>query len=85
MHRVPITVSKPLLNGNWLVTGAVDSTLRVWYYDDSDLQLRATLCVHDGSQIKCLDVSTECGVIVRGCGRGKVLVEEKYYSGICER
>jgi WD40 repeat protein len=50
------------------------STLRVWAYDGAALTLRATLCGHDGSHIKCIDVSTECGVIVSGCGQGRVLL-----------
>jgi len=74
LHRAPITAAKASLNGEWLVTGSADSTLRVWRYDGSTLSLRSTLCGHDGSHIKSIDVSTECGVIVSGCGRGKVLL-----------
>jgi WD40 repeat protein len=71
LHRAPISAAKFSLNGNCLVTG---STLRVWAYDGAELTLRATLCGHDGSHIKCIDVSTECGVIVSGCGQGRVLL-----------
>jgi Beige/BEACH domain/PH domain associated with Beige/BEACH len=74
LHRAPISAAKASLNGNWLITGSVDSTLRVWAYDGTSLLLRATLCGHDGSHIKCIDVSTECGVIVSGCGNGRVVV-----------
>ena len=74
LHRAPISCAKASLNGNWLITGCVDSTLRVWVYDGTSLFLRATLCGHDGSHIKCIDVSTVCGVIVSGCGNGRVVV-----------
>ena len=74
LHRAPISTARASPNGNWLVTGCVDSTLRVWAYDESSLKLRATLCGHDGAHIKCIDVSTECGVIVSGCGQGRVLM-----------
>lgn len=74
MHRAPISAAKASLNGSWLVTGSTDSTLRVWAYDGLSLSLRATLCGHDGSHIKCIDVSTESGVIVSGCGQGRVLL-----------
>lgn len=75
LHRGPISAAKASINGNWLVTGSVDSTVRVWAYEGSgSLDLRATLCGHDGSHIKCLDISTECGVIVSGCGLGRVLL-----------
>ena len=74
MHRAPIVSAKASLDGDWLVTGSVDSTLRVWYYDSVQLRLRATLCGHDGAHVSCLDVSTECGVIVSGCEQGGVLM-----------
>jgi Beige/BEACH domain/PH domain associated with Beige/BEACH/Concanavalin A-like lectin/glucanases superfamily/WD domain, G-beta repeat len=74
LHRGPISAAKSSLNGNWLVTGSVDSTIRVWAYDGTLLRHRATLCGHDGSHIKCIDVSTACGVIVSGCGQGRVLL-----------
>ena len=74
LHRAVITAAKASLNGEWLVTGCADSTLRVWRYDGTVLRLKATLCGHEGSHIRCLDLSTEYGVIVSGCGRGRVLL-----------
>jgi WD40 repeat protein len=74
LHRAPISVAIASHNGNWLVTGSVDSTLRVWRYDENRLTLQGTLCGHDGWPIKCIDISTEFGVIVTGCGRGIVIL-----------
>jgi WD repeat and FYVE domain-containing protein 3 len=74
MHRAPIVAAKASLNGDWLVTGSVDSTIRVWFYDGTQLHLQATFCGHDGSRITCIDVSVECGVIVSGCSHGRVLL-----------
>ena len=74
LHRAPILTAKASLNGRWLVTGCVDSTLRVLAYNGSSLRLAATLCGHDGAHIKCIDVSTECGVIASGCGQGRVIL-----------
>lgn len=74
MHRGPISVSKPSLNGLWLVTGGIDSTVRVWKYNSQNMQLQATLCGHDGGRITCLDVSTTVGSIVTGGTDGKILV-----------
>lgn len=74
MHRAPIVSAKCSLNGDWLVTGSVDSTIRVWFYDGTQLRLQATFCGHDGSRITCLDISVECGVIVSGCSHGRVLL-----------
>ncbi|KAL9189629.1 hypothetical protein ACHAXT_009304 [Thalassiosira profunda] len=74
MHRGPISVAKPSLNGLWLVTGGVDSTVRVWKYNGQNMQLQATLCGHDGGKITCLDVSTTFGSIVTGGSDGKILV-----------
>jgi len=74
LHRAPINVAVASLDGHWLVTGCVDSTVRVWRFNEIRIQLRASLCGHDGSQIKCLDVCTEFGTIVSGCDRGKVLL-----------
>ena len=73
MHRSPITIAKPSRNGSWLVTGCVDSTIRVWRVEEH-MSLRATLCGHDGHAIECIDVSTEFGMIVTGCAQGKVLL-----------
>jgi len=74
MHRGPISVAKPSLNGLWLVTGGMDSTVRVWKYNSQNMQLQATLCGHDGGRITCLDVSTTFGSIVTGGTDGKILV-----------
>ncbi len=74
MHRGPISVAKSSLNGIWLVTGCIDSTVRVWKYDGQNMQLQATLCGHDGGRITCLDISTTFGMIVTGGSDGKILV-----------
>jgi len=74
MHRGLINVAKPSLNGLWLVTGCVDSTVRVWRYDGQNVQLQATLCGHEGSMVTCVDVSTTFGTIVTGGADGTVLV-----------
>ena len=74
MHRAPVNVAKPSLNGLWLVTGCVDSTVRVWRYDGQNVQLRATLCGHEGGKVTCVDVSTTFGTIVTGGADGNVLV-----------
>ena len=74
MHRAPISVAKASLNGLWLVTGCVDSTVRVWRYDTQNMNLRATLCGHEGGHITCIDVCTVFGTIVTGCALGNVLV-----------
>lgn len=74
MHRGPISVAKPSLNGLWLITGGIDSTVRVWKCNSQNMQLQATLCGHDGGRITCLDVSTTFGSIVTGGTDGKILV-----------
>ena len=74
LHHAPISTVKASQNGRWLVTGCVDSTIRVWAYNGLNLKLSATLCGHDGAHIKCIDVSTECGVVVSGCGQGRVIL-----------
>mmetsp|Transcript_3637 Transcript_3637/g.8014 ORF Transcript_3637/g.8014 Transcript_3637/m.8014 type:complete len:3054 (+) Transcript_3637:3-9164(+) len=74
MHRGPISVATPSLNGLWLVTGGVDSTVRVWKANGQNMQLQATLCGHDGGRITCIDVSTTFGSIVTGGTDGKILV-----------
>ena len=74
MHRAPVNVAKPSLNGLWLVTGCVDSTVRVWRYDGQNVQLQATLCGHEGGKVTCVDVSTTFGTIVTGGADGNVLV-----------
>ena len=74
LHRSPISVAKASPNGDWIVTGCVDSTIRVWKYDGSVLRLCASLCGHDGFQVLCLDISTEFSILVSGSAQGKVLV-----------
>lgn len=74
LHRAPICAAKASLNGQWLVTGSVDSTVRVWYWKDLAVELRATLCGHEGSQVNCIDISTTFGIIVTGCDHGRVLL-----------
>mmetsp|Transcript_25831 Transcript_25831/g.36827 ORF Transcript_25831/g.36827 Transcript_25831/m.36827 type:complete len:256 (+) Transcript_25831:2-769(+) len=74
MHRGPISVAKPSLNGIWLLTGCIDSTVRVWKYNGQNMQLQATFCGHDGGKITCLDISTTFGSIVTGGSDGKILV-----------
>ncbi|KAL7447041.1 hypothetical protein ACHAXM_011573 [Skeletonema potamos] len=74
MHRGPISIAKPSLNGLWLVTGCIDSTVRVWKYNGQNMQLQATLCGHDGGKITCVDISTTFGSIVTGGSDGKILV-----------
>jgi hypothetical protein len=75
MHRAPISAAKASLNGLWLVTGSVDSTVRVWRYDGhNNIDLRATLCGHEGGHITCIDVSTVFGTIVTGCSHGSVIL-----------
>ena len=74
MHRTAISAAKLSLNGAWLVTGCIDSTVRVWKFDTQALRLRATLCGHAGWKITCLDVSTTFGLVVSGCAQGRVLL-----------
>eukprot|EP00978_Attheya_sp_CCMP212_P011864 scaffold29466_cov56-Attheya_sp.AAC.2 len=74
MHCAPISAVRPSLNGQWLVTGCFDSTVRVWKYSNSKVDLRATLCGHDGGPINCIDISTSSGCIVTGGADGKVLL-----------
>lgn len=74
MHRAPISAVKASLNGQWVVTASVDSTVRVWRYDGQNIELRATLCGHEGGHITCIDVSTAFGTIVTGCAHGNVVV-----------
>ena len=73
MHRGPITVAKPSLNGLWLATGGIDSTVRLWKYYGQNMHLQATLCGHSG-KITCLDISTTFGSIISGGADGKILV-----------
>lgn len=74
MHRAAITAARASLNGRWLVTGCMDSTVRVWRYENNFMSLQATLCGHEGGQLTCLDISTVFGTIVTGCARGNVVL-----------
>lgn len=74
MHRAPITFLKPSLNGMWVVTGCMDSTVRVWKYEGDTLQLQATLCGHEGGKITCIDISTIFGHIITGGADGNILL-----------
>ena len=74
LHRSEISVAKPSLDGQWLVTGSLDSTVRVWKYNGQSVHLLTTLCGHDGWKITCLDISTEFGTIATGCAHGTVLL-----------
>jgi len=74
MHRAPLSAAKASLNGRWLVTGCIDSTVRVWRQDSQSIELCATLSGHEGGHITCIDVSTVFGTIVTGCSHGNVLV-----------
>ena len=53
MHRAPIGTLKPSLNGEWLVTGCTDATVRVWKYSGQKVILKATLCGHNSGKITC--------------------------------
>ena len=74
LHRAEISVAKASLNGQWLVTGCIDSTVRVWKYDSPAVRLRATLCGHEGSKITCIDISNAFGIIATGCAQGRVVL-----------
>ena len=73
LHKAPICAVKSS-DGSWLVTGSIDSTVRVWHFDGEKLFPKATLCGHEGSLVRCIDLSTEFGMIVTGCAQGRVLV-----------
>ncbi len=74
MHRAPISAIKSSRNGQWLVTGCIDSTVRVWKHDKKRLELKSTLCGHSGGHITCIDISTVFGTIATGGADGCVLV-----------
>jgi WD40 repeat protein len=74
LHRSEISVAKVSINGQVLVTGCIDSTVRVWKYENSKFKLRATFCGHDGWKITCVDVSNVFGFIVTACAAGVVLI-----------
>jgi hypothetical protein len=74
LHRAEISVAKASLDGQWLVTACIDSTVRVWKYENRSVRYRATLAGHGGWKITCLDISTVFGTIVTGCAQGRVLL-----------
>jgi hypothetical protein len=74
LHRSEISVAKVSINGQVLVTGCIDSTVRVWKYENSRFKLRATFCGHGGWKITCVDVSNVFGFIVTACAAGQVLI-----------
>jgi len=74
LHCAEICVGKASLNGKWLVTGSIDSTVRLWKYENPTMKLCATLVGHGGWKITCLDISTVFGMIVTGCAQGHVIL-----------
>jgi len=74
MHRAPITSVKPSRDGQWLVTGCLDSTVRVWKYENDHVDLQASLCGHEGAKITCIDICTTFGTIITGADDGTVLM-----------
>jgi len=74
LHCGEISVAKASLNGHWLVTGSIDSTVRLWKYENPTLKLRASLIGHGGWKITCVDISTVFGMIVTGCAQGRVIL-----------
>lgn len=74
LHRGEISVAKASLSGHWLVTGCIDSTVRLWKYESPTMKLCATLCGHAGWKITCLDICTAFGVIATGCAQGRVIL-----------
>lgn len=74
LHRMPISAAKASVRGDWLATGCLDSTIRVWQLASDKLQYQAVLSGHDGYPITCIDLCTEFSVIVSGSEEGRVLV-----------
>lgn len=74
LHRAEISIAKASLNGQWLVTGSIDSTVRLWKHDNPTVKLHATLCGHAGWKITCVDICTAFGIIVTGCAQGRVIL-----------
>mmetsp|Transcript_31498 Transcript_31498/g.76019 ORF Transcript_31498/g.76019 Transcript_31498/m.76019 type:complete len:3637 (+) Transcript_31498:249-11159(+) len=74
MHRSEISVAKVSRNGQVLVTGCIDSTVRLWHYENSRFKLRSTFCGHDGWKITCVDISNVFGFIVTACAAGQVVI-----------
>jgi len=74
LHSGEISVAKASLNGQWLVTGSIDSTVRLWKFENPTMKLCASLVGHGGWKITCLDISTAFGMIVTGCAQGRVIL-----------
>jgi hypothetical protein len=74
LHSGEISVAKASLNGQWLVTGSIDSTVRLWKFENPTMKLCASLIGHGGWKITCLDISTVFGIIVTGCAQGRVIL-----------
>ncbi|VEU36285.1 unnamed protein product [Pseudo-nitzschia multistriata] len=74
LHSGEVSVAKASLNGQWLVTGSIDSTVRLWKYENPTLKLQASLIGHGGWKITCVDISTVFGTIVTGCAQGRVIL-----------
>lgn len=74
LHSAEISVAKASLNGQWLVTGSIDSTVRLWKFENPTMKLCASLVGHGGWKITCLDISTVFGTIVTGCAQGRVIL-----------
>jgi len=74
LHSNEISVAKASLNGQWLVTGSIDSTVRLWKFENPTMKLCASLIGHGGWNITCLDISTVYGMIATGCARGRVIL-----------
>jgi hypothetical protein len=74
LHRMPISAAKASVRGDWMVTGSLDSTIRVWQLASDKLHYQAVLSGNDGYPITCLDLSTEFSIIVSGSERGRVIV-----------
>ena len=74
LHSAEISVAKASLNGQWLVTGSIDSTVRLWKFENPTMKLCSSLIGHGGWKITCLDISTVFGTIVTGCAQGRVIL-----------
>ena len=74
LHSGEISVAKASLNGQWLVTGSIDSTVRLWKFENPTMKLCASLIGHGGWKITCVDISTVFGIIVTGCAQGRVIL-----------
>lgn len=74
LHCDEISVAKASLNGQWIVTGSIDSTVRLWKYENPTMKLCATFVGHGGWKITCLDISTVFGIIATGCAQGRVIL-----------